>query len=153
MRSVINIPLEEPGFAHEFLAILVYCEMNSPKRTPSNLILDYVLIDTMLGLAIFLVVYIFGSRIQRLFNFPVLRGLSTVVSERALVGRGRAATLVRSVLLSAEVYTWTQNAQVLNERRSAFGTWDIQRNSCNKVVIMGARRQYGDSGSNCQITM
>ena len=91
MRSVINRPLEERDFAHEFVAILVYCEMNSPKRTTSNLILYYVLIDTMLRLAIFLVVCIFGSRIQRLFDFYMMRGLSTVVSERALVGRSRAA--------------------------------------------------------------
>jgi hypothetical protein len=65
--------------------------MDSSKRTPSNLILDNVLVDAVFRPAVLLVVCIFRPRIQRLLNFSVLRGLSTVVSERALVGRSRAA--------------------------------------------------------------
>lgn len=61
--------------------------MNRSKGASSNLVLDHVLVDMMLRLAIFLIVRVLGSGIQRLFDFPVDRSSATMVSEWALVGR------------------------------------------------------------------
>jgi hypothetical protein len=65
--------------------------MDGSERASSNLIFYYVLVDVVLSLAIFLVVCVFGPRIQGFLNLSVLRGMTAVVSERALVGRRRAA--------------------------------------------------------------
>jgi hypothetical protein len=62
--------------------------MHSTKRTSANLILDYVLVDMMLGFAILFIVRILRSRIQRLLDCAVLRGRAAVMPKRTLVGRG-----------------------------------------------------------------
>jgi hypothetical protein len=88
--------------AHIFLSILIHGKMNGSERASSNLILDYVLVDAVFSLAIFLVICVFGSRIQGFLDLSVLRGMAAVVSERALVGRRRAA-LGSENLLSGEL--------------------------------------------------
>jgi hypothetical protein len=64
--------------------------MHGTERPSSNLILDYVLIDVMLRLAIFFIIRILRPRIQCLLDRAVLRGRATVMSKGTLVGGGGA---------------------------------------------------------------
>jgi hypothetical protein len=64
--------------------------MHSTKRTSSDLVLDYVLINVMLGLSVLLIIRILRPCIQRFLNRAVLRRRATMVSQRTLVGGGGA---------------------------------------------------------------
>ncbi len=77
--------------AHIFLPVLIHRKMHGSKRAPSDFILDYVLIDTMLGLPILLVIRILRMRIERFFDRSMRRGGSLVVSKRTVVGGGGAS--------------------------------------------------------------
>lgn len=51
-----------------FVSILVDCHVNGAKRAPPDLLIDYVLVDAMLGCAIVFAVAVFGARVQRLLR-------------------------------------------------------------------------------------
>lgn len=60
-------PIEhlEGWYPHIFVAILVCSEMDSAEGPPTDLLLDQILIDTVLGAAVILAVTVLGPRIER----------------------------------------------------------------------------------------
>jgi hypothetical protein len=78
--------------AHVFLAVLIHSQMDSSERASSNFVLDNVLIDMVLSLAIFFIIHVLGSRIQCFLHRSMLRGTTAVMSKRALVGWRRSRT-------------------------------------------------------------
>jgi hypothetical protein len=70
---------------HIFVAVLVHSQMYGAKGAPSNLLLDQVLVDTMLGGSVILAVAVLGPRVERF-----LQGLSAEkrVIEEGFEGNG-----------------------------------------------------------------
>jgi len=112
-----RISLVTSESAHVFLSILIHCKMDSSERASSDLILNYVLIDAVFSLAIFLVICVFRSRIQGLLDLSVLRGLTAVVSERAMVGRRRAGFESENLLSGGRFQSYDK--QMVDYRRSS----------------------------------
>jgi hypothetical protein len=113
--------------------------MDSSKRAPPNLILDYVLIDTMFRLPILLIICILRFRIECLLDFSMRRGIASVVSNRTLVGGGRAVSRNEPLLSTSTPIE--VNLQSLNYRRSYClrNSWDIQRDAYIKLLIRSAK--------------
>lgn len=57
---------------HIFLAVLINSQMHGPKRAPSNLLLDDILIDAVHGSSVIFAIRILGVRVQCLFDLARL---------------------------------------------------------------------------------
>jgi hypothetical protein len=115
--------------------------VDSPKRAPPNLILDYVLIDTMFCLPILLIISILRFRIECLLDFSMRRGTASVVPDRTLVGGGRAVSRNEPLLSTSTPIE--VNVQSLNYRWSNClrNSWDIQRDAYIRLLIRSAKRR------------
>jgi hypothetical protein len=113
--------------------------MDSPKGAPSNLLLDYVLINTMFCLPILLIIRILRFRIEGLLDFSMRRGTASVVSDRTLVGGGRAVS--RNEPLLSTSTSIEVNIQSLNYRWSycVRDSWDIQRDAYIRLLVRSAK--------------
>ena len=75
-------------FLHgELRAISVHGQVNGAERTPTNLLLDDILVDAVYCPAIVLAIGVFGMSVQGLFDFSRARLMACVMSQRAFICR------------------------------------------------------------------
>jgi hypothetical protein len=91
-----NLSINDPSYI--FLAILVDSQVYGAKRASSNFFLDDILVYPMLPTSIVFVICILGLCIQCFLDLLVMRSLSFVVSQRRLVCRSRAVSLISFVI-------------------------------------------------------
>jgi hypothetical protein len=103
--------------------------MDSSERASSDFVLDNVLIDMVLSLAILFIIHILGSSVERFLHSSMLGGIAAVMSERALVGWSGAARISTVIWASTGNRL---NLQVLDYRRFAIIriARNIKRNAC-----------------------
>jgi hypothetical protein len=103
MISVTRIRVEN-NVAYVFLSILIHGQMHRTKGASPNFILDNVLIDVMLCLAIFLIICVLALCIQGFLHNTMFGCMATVMSQRTLVCRRRATISSANILDQANVH-------------------------------------------------
>ena len=108
-----NGPWAPLSVAHIFDALVIHRQMDGPEGTPSNLLLDHILVDAVDGGTVAVLVRVLGSRMQRLFDLMWNGRLPAVVTEGTFVCGRRATGRRTSAIIVAElglgtraVYRW-----------------------------------------------
>ena len=123
--------------AHIFCAVVINRQVNGAERSPTNLLLDHVLIDAVDCGAISIGVGVLGARMERLLD--LMRGgwLPTVVPQGAFVGRSRAVQMRESADgLSAAVRELGQ-LQVRDVGRARESPLEIGQ--AGRISLLGVR--------------